>query len=216
MENKRGITGGIRLIKVTVDELENKYKERVVQKINDDIIVVDLYTDETHSSSYHIKLMFAYNKLFTSGDYGAFTFGKNICNIFNFFKGDKINVGYWQEKVEASPRDLRVIEVDANGVYDDVIDWYEDGNQPDDEELIKEEKSKIEDFIIGSPFSSFDTNAYRAFDSLYDFLKEEFDIDDHELVADIIDSNRGWDGQFIYILYVIQWVSNNLEKWQSE
>ena len=86
---------------MTVEELKNRYKVIEAKRINDDIVSVDLYYDEKKSNCLHIKLLFAYNKLYYTGDYGTYVFGENICNIFNFFKGERINEGYWQEKCEA-------------------------------------------------------------------------------------------------------------------
>lgn len=182
---------------ITAKELEERYKVIKINKISDDVEVVDLWQEE-NNSTYHIRLMFAFNKLFTSGDCGSFTFGETICHIYTFFKGDNVNLGYWQEKVEASPRPLRYMEVDTDKVL----------------KLLKEclEENEIE-YNEDDFYKIGESNMYRAYDNLQEIL-EDYDVSDSwELTNDIIEECRDWDSQFEYTCNVIQWVENNLDEW---
>lgn len=80
---------------MTVEQLKERYKVIEAKRINDDIVSVDLYHDEKKENYLHIKLLFAYNKLYYTGDFGTYVFGETIYNIFNFFKGERItkNIG---------------------------------------------------------------------------------------------------------------------------
>lgn len=183
---------------ITAKELEERYKIIKINKISDDVEVVDLWQEE-NNPTYHIRLMFAFNKLFTSGDCGSFTFGETICHIYTFFKGDNINLGYWQEKVEASPRPLKDMEVDTDKVLKLLKEYFEENEIEYDED----------DFYkIG------ESNMYRAYDSLQEIL-EDYTISDYwQVTNDIIEECRDWDSQFEYTCNVIQWVENNLDEWK--
>ena len=111
---------------MTVEELKNRYKVIEAKRINDDIVSVDLYCDEKKSNCLHIKLLFAYNKLYYTGDFGTYVFGENICNIFEFFKGERINEGYWQEKCEAAGDPIIPDEVDLRKLEEAVRDYLEE------------------------------------------------------------------------------------------
>ena len=185
---------------ITVKELEERYKVIEINKISDDVEIVDLYRAE-NDSTYHIRLMFAFNKLFTSGDCGSFTFGETICHIYTFFKGDNVNLGYWQEKVEASPRPLRHIEVDTDKVLKLLKEYFEENEI---------EYNENDFYKIG------ESNMYRAYDNLQEIL-EDYDISDSwQVTNDIIEECRDWDCQFEYTCNVIQWVENNLDEWRMK
>ena len=51
---------------------------------------------------------------------GTYVFGKDIVNIFNFFKGTRINEGYWAGKCEASSYPIFPNEVDEDIVEEKV------------------------------------------------------------------------------------------------
>lgn len=202
---------------ITTKQLEERYKVIEINKVSDDIEVVDLWK-EKGNVDYHVRLMFAFNKLFTSGDCGSFTFGGTICHIYSFFKGDNVNLGYWQEKVEASPRPLLCEDIDIEKANAEIRKFYEE--YVDLSELSEEEKEEFEDdlfFLTGGPFPQLDTNMYRAWDAIKTFLKEHYaDGYDYSYISDIIDECRDWDGQFEYTCNVIQWVENNLDEWRTK
>lgn len=185
---------------ITVKQLEERYKVIKINKISDDVEVVDLYRAE-NDAIYHIRLMFAFNKLFTSGDCGSFTFGKSICHIYNFFKGDNVNLGYWQEKVEASPKPLLHEDIDVDKEFDLIKESFEYNEIEYDEDDLD---------CIG------ESNMYRAYDELTE-LFEKYDISDpYQEASDIVDECRDWDCQFEYTCNVIQWVENNLDEWRMK
>ena len=184
---------------ITTKKLEERYKVIKINKISDDVEVVDLWQE--NNSTYHIRLMFAFNKLFTSGDCGSFTFGETICHIYTFFKGDNVNLGYWQEKVEASPRPLKQIEVDTDKVLKLLKEYLEENEI---------EYNEDDFYKIG------ESNMYRVYDNLQEIL-ENYDISDSwEVANDIIEECRNWDCQFEYTCNVIQWVENNLDEWRMK
>ena len=110
---------------MTVEKLKQRYKVIEAKRINDDIVSIDLYHDEEKSNYLHIKLLFAYNKLYYTGDFGTYVFGKDIQNIFNFFKGVRFDERYWQEKCEAASDPIIPDEVDLEKVEEAVRDYLE-------------------------------------------------------------------------------------------
>ena len=192
---------------MTVEELKNRYKVIEVKRINDDIVSVDLFYDEEKSNYLHIKLLFAYGKLYYTGDFGTYVFGENICNIFNFFKGERFNEGYWQEKCEAASEPIIPDEVDLEKTEEAVRDYLEE-NEIEITDDIEEE--------ISDCFYCMDSNVYRAYDKVEE-LFSSLDLScGSETVEDIIRAGQGYHGRFIYACEVIQWVSNNLDEWLGE
>ena len=192
---------------MTVEELKNRYKVIEAKRINDDIVSVDLYHDEEKSNYLHIKLLFAYDKLYYTGDFGTYVFGENIINIFNFFKGERINESYWQEKCEAASNPIIPDEVNLEKLEEAVRDYLEE-NEIEITDDIEEE--------IFHCFYCMDSNAYRAYDKIKELLSSLDLFYDSEMVGNIIRAGQGYSGRFIYACEVIQWVSNNLDEWLGE
>lgn len=192
---------------MTVEELKQRYKVIEAKRINDDIVSVDLYHDEEKSIYLHIKLLFAYNKLYYTGDFGTYVFGKDIQNIFNFFKGERINASYWQEKCEAASDPIIPDEVDLEKVEKEVRDYLEENEIEITDDIEKE---------ISDYFYYMDSNAYRAYDKVEELLSSLDLSYDSERVGYIIRAGQGYHGRFIYACEVIQWVSNNLDEWLGE
>ena len=114
-----------------------------------------------------------------------------------------MNLGYWQEKVEASPRPLRETDVDIDEELRLVKEYLE-------EHEIEYDETDL--YRIG------ESNMYRAYDDLQQIL-QDLDVSDPDYVTyDIIDDYkvRNWDCQFEYICNVIQWVENNLDEWREK
>lgn len=145
---------------------------------------------------------------------GTYVFGKDIVNIFNFFKGNKINVDYWAGKCEACSYPIFPNEVDEDLVEENVKDYFcEFFGVEKFEELDDEIKEKfLDQFRFG-----IETNDIRAYDKVYDFLEEHFNQPNlGEYVYHIIDGAKETSGNFVYACEVIQWVENNLEEWLGE
>ena len=202
---------------ITSQTLKDRYKNIKVMSVGE-IEVVDLYRDKEDLCTYHVRLMFAFNKLFITGDYGSFIFGKDICHIYEFFKGKDVNLGYWKEKCESSPAPIINEEIDIEKADFEIRKFYEEYVDLDD--LTDEEKEDFEydlDNLTHGPFPELDTNMYRAYDSIENFLRTHYAEDyGYEYVSDIIDQSRDWNPQYEYICNVIQWVENNLNAWRLE
>lgn len=200
---------------ITQQTLEDRYKNIKITN-NGEVEIVDLYRDKEDLYTYHVRLMFAFNKLFVTGDCGSFIFGKDICHIYEFFKGKEVNLGYWKGKCESSPAPIINEEIDIEKADTEIRRFYKEYVDLDD--LTDEEKEEFEydlDNLTHGPFPELDTNMYRAYDSIADFLRTHYAEDfNFEYVCDIIDRSRDWNIQYEYICNVIQWVENNLETWR--
>ena len=189
---------------MTVEELKQRYKVIEAKRINDDIVSVDLFHDEEKSNYLHIKLLFAYNKLYYTGDFGTYVFGEDIQNIFNFFKVVRFDEGYWQEKCEAAGDPIIPDEVDLKKVEEAVRNYLEENEIEITDDIEKE---------ISDCFYYMDSNAYRAYDKVEELFRSLDLFYDSEMVGGIIRAGQGYHGRFIYACEVIQWVSNNLDEW---
>lgn len=172
---------------------------------------IDLW-EELKKPEGHIQLIFQQDrsKLFVTGDFGSFIFGKDIVHINTFFEGDVPDLGYWAGKCESSPAPLVCEEVDLEKVRKLVEEYSADKISEEERETFTEE---LENLTDEDGFSSMDTNMYRAYDSLCEFF-EKYDWDTYE-VPNIINESRDWLGNYVFICHVIQWVSNNLLDWKG-
>ena len=199
---------------MTKEEFTERYKVIDIEK-QGNILVVRLYINENRDDkTYFVRLIFADNKLFYSGDMGTYVFGGNICHIFTFFKGDYIHTDYWSEKCEASSYPIYPSEVDEKKVKELVKEYVCDLYRVENyEELDDEIKEVIDDkFQFG-----IEPNEIRAYDEIYEFLKEEFGSSDLNSVAnDIIEGAKSISPNYVYACELIQWVENNLEDWCKE
>ena len=199
---------------MTKEELAERYKIIDIEK-QGNILVVRLYQNENRDDkTYFVRLVFVDNKLFYSGDMGTYVFGRNICYILKFFKGNSINTDYWAEKCEASSYPIYPNEVNEEKlkelVKEYVCNWY---NVDDYDELDDDVINTIEEeFQFG-----IETNDIRAYDKVYDFLKEEFPSSDlNGEVYHIIEDSKLISKNYVYACELIQWVENNLENWCKE
>lgn len=187
-------------------QLAEFYKEIEVKRLDGGIIVVNLWKDSEREPYNAIRLMFAYGKIIYTGDMGHYIFGRNVNNIFTFYKGDEINPEYWREKVFCADRPVRNEECDLSKVVElakrDIEEYF--GG-----ELTEEQEQIWEDFC---DFSVSDSNPVRVYDDL-ERLYEELGVDPCERAASIVEQSRGYDRRYIYACEVLQWVSNNLDEW---
>lgn len=199
---------------MTKEELVERYKVIDIEK-QGNILVVRLYINENRDDkTYFVRLIFTDNKLFYSGDMGTYVFGRDICYIFTFFKGDHINEDYWSQKCEASSYPIYPNEVDEEKVEKSVKEYICDLYGVENyEELDDEIKDVIDDkFQFG-----IEPNDIRAYDEVYEFLKEEFDCSDlNGVVYDIIEGAKSISLNYVYACKLIQWVENNLKDWCKE
>lgn len=199
---------------MTKEEFIKRYKVIDIEK-QGNILIVKLYQNENRDDkTYFVRLIFADNKLFYSGDMGTYVFGRDICHIFTFFKGDYINTDYWSGKCEASSYPIYPNEVNEEKVEELVKEYVCDLYRVETyEELDDEIKDVIDDeFQFG-----IEPNEIRAYDEIYEFLKEEFDCSDlNGVVYEIIEGAKSISPNYVYACELIQWVENNLEDWCKE
>lgn len=198
---------------MTKEEFTERYKTIDIEK-QGNILVVRLYRSENRDDKiYFVRLIFADNKLFYSGDMGTYVFGRDICHIFAFFKGNYINTGYWSGKCEASSYPIYPSDVDEEKVEELVKEYlcelYDVKNYNELDDNIK--KLYEDRFQFG-----IESNEIRAYDYVWDFLESLDASDLCEAVYNIIESAKSISPNYVYACELIQWVENNLEDWCKE
>lgn len=195
---------------MTKEELREYYKVINVNKVNEDITKVDLYHAEGDNNR-HVRLLFAYNKLYYTGDMGTYVFGNFVYDIKTFFQGREINPGYWSEKCEAAEYPVVDTDIDGDKAREEVMK-YIFNNHPelcehDDQVMLCNYNLQSD---IDDCFDDWDENEYVAFNkldelfSLYDF------IDIGEIVSGIIGRCQKYNNKYLYACEVIQWVENEV------
>ena len=193
---------------MTKKDFPDYYKGIEVKKLEDGIVVVNLWKDEKREIYNFVRLMFAYGNLIYTGDMGEFIFGRNVYNVFTFYKGDEIQPDYWAEKVYCSDTPIReescdIVELEKL-VREDVAEYF------GEEELSEEHEETISDtFDYG-----FDPNPVRAYDAIHE-LYDELEVNTDN-IGYLIAESQQWNGRYLYACELIQWVSNNLDKWLKD
>ena len=199
---------------MTKEQLRQRYKHVEVKKINDDITEVDLYTSAEKRQDYFVRLLFAYDKLYYTGDMGNYIFGGNISYIKTFFQGTEIKPGYWAEKVDCSSYPVKKIEVNREKVKTLVKEMI---NETMDRDILtQEEEEKLEEEInsILNHIDLTDSNMYRMYDSLVQLFETDLDIlidfCETDYIGDIIERCRDYNPNYLYACELIQWVENEI------
>lgn len=206
---------------MTKQQLKERYKEIEAKKIADGITEVNLWKDKTHPFQLRVKILFAYDKLYFTGDFGTFVFGNYVHDIKTFFQGDKINPHYWMEKCEASSVSLLSEHIDLDECRKKLTDFlYDRLEQTEKNEGLEGfEKQDYEDTVLRDmedTLDCLDDYYIPAARQIADFFKTTLEIDDYEAedkARSIVHECRPFSEQYLYACEVIQWVENSLEKW---
>jgi hypothetical protein len=103
--------------------------------LHNDGLYRHLLFKETGSSFYWFELITTPGQLTIRGDMGTFVFSR-IEDMFEFFDGSYINVGYWEEKLVAQDRsgvkayDQDLVRKLVREHFDDHADYYLSGTDP--------------------------------------------------------------------------------------
>lgn len=192
---------------MTKEELAKRYKEIETKQITDDILEVNLWKDKTHPFQWRVKILFAYDKLYFTGDFGTFVFGKYVHDIKTFFIGDEINPYYWMEKCEASSEPLLDEHVDIEKCRQKVTDYLYENLDKEELDEFKNQR-EIEDTFYH--LEDYYIHAANGIENLLITLG----IDDYEagdMARSIVHDCRPYSEYYLYACEVIQWVEYNLE-----
>ena len=191
---------------VTKEDLEQRYKEISVRSVGKNIKVVDLWTDKKRENAYSVRILFAFNKLYYSGNMGTFVFGRTISNVYKFFAGSQVNEAYWAEKCEAASVPVVCEDIDLNKIRENLT-----AELSQNGELTEKIKNDVDETL-----NKICENIEGIIDFLIECLKK-YDIYDVKATADsIVRQSEDYNKNYIYACEVIQWVSNNLKDWETD
>lgn len=197
---------------MTKQQLAERYKEIEIKQITDDILEVNLWKDKTHPFEQRVKILFAYDKLYFTGDFTTFVFGKYVYGIKTFFQGEKINPYYWMEKCEASSEPLLNEDIELEECRQKVTDYlYENLDAEKLDEF--ESQQEIEDTLYN--LEDYYIHAADRIEDLFTTLGIDDDEAGNEAWS-IVHDCRPYSEYYLYACETIQWVENNLDKWISE
>jgi hypothetical protein len=125
------------------------------------------------SSVYRYEIITWDGYLCYCGDMGCFVFTR-IEDMFHFFRGDGINLGYWSEKLEADGVNEGYKEYSEKVFNDLVIDHIKDNWEFDNDDQKEEVVSEVKHDILDQEF---ERDAYRVtseYESDYGHRFEDF------------------------------------------
>jgi hypothetical protein len=126
------------------------------------------------------------------GDMGSFVFAR-ITDMFEFFRGSRINPDYWSEKLQATDRPGGHTEWSADK-FRSVIEYYL--TERHGEPVSKE----IRDAVSEEVLSRVDDGEHEAYRAAHEFKQDGFTFDD------LWDHNfREFTYRFIWCCYALTW-----------
>lgn len=91
-----------------------------------------VYFGEPGNSCYHFRLTTWPGHLCFSGDMGTFVFSR-LTDMFEFFRGDRVNLQYWAEKVQSESRfGGGVMEYRPDRLKETLTEWLEYNEDKDE------------------------------------------------------------------------------------
>jgi hypothetical protein len=140
-----------------------------------------------------------------SGDLGTFVFAR-LRDMFQFFRGDRINPGYWAEKLVATDRHRGHEEYDPERFRERIAewrkDWIKDGRANGD--LSKEQARELFLAVDDQVLCSADDGEVRARDAAADFEHvagwRTYRLDDFWEV-----NLQSYTYRFLFCCYALPW-----------
>jgi len=145
--------------------------DHTMEILNDDGLYRHLSFSDNGSSIYRYYLITWPGYLCFTGDCGTFVF-RRLKDMFEFFRGDGINPGYWAEKAESHDRHNGCREYSEEAFKKEVKAWTDNWEFESDEQK-EEVLQQVEDEVL-----SCGDDQTMAFDAAYNFKSEyghEFD-----------------------------------------
>ncbi|MFN0318377.1 MAG: hypothetical protein ACKVQA_25410 [Burkholderiales bacterium] len=141
------------------------------------------------------------NGLIIRGDMETWVFSR-VEDMFNFFRGDRINAYYWQEKLQCARDDAK--EFSADVFRSQVIGRLDNWDLKPDQ--LKQVLSDLDDEVFG-PLED-DRNEHKAYELLY-----RFSSGDVSFGCDLPDGKE-WSYHYLWCLHAIVWGIQQYDKGQ--
>lgn len=157
------------------------------------------------------------NGLIIRGDMKTWVFSR-IEDMFDFFRGERINPGYWQEKLQCARDDAKEFSMDA--LKQQAIAHLENYGEDELPPALREE---VIGELEGDIFSQYgDSEEHEALRALFEFnevtyLHKKADRK-HPVTFDPCDGPFGktWSYHYIWCCHAIQWAISQYDKGRLE
>lgn len=191
------------------DKFSELYKN--IKKTEDEnFVVVNCYKDENCSIENYVRIVFdkKWQKVYYTGDMGAYIFGQNIRNPLEFFKMN-VNLPYWDEKLEAYEKPIKEENVDLEEVEKSFRELlFEQDNVC--ENMLDEEKEYFEqDLNELFKFYINDSFHYRVYDKLEKFCEEQNLSIETEDIYSCVEQCRSYENRYLWCVELLHYVSVN-------
>lgn len=130
----------------TVEKFEKDIADHTMKVIRDEGHNRHLSFSKNGSSCYQFDLITWRGHLCVTGDCGTYVF-ERVADMFEFFRKDRINAGYWGEKILSVCRNGGYKEFDGDK-FIKVVKSYTDDWEFDDEEDREEAMQQVEDDLL--------------------------------------------------------------------
>lgn len=165
------------------------------------------------TSNKHFRITTWPGHLAISGDMGAYTFSR-LPDMFDFFRGDEINPGYWRQKLTSQDIYCEAYRYSPDEFEERVKEWIDNYWEADDKEKLKE--------MAWDEIKNYSGDEHVAFNYvLTRFDPDGLDLEglEGEVNEDTLNFEDFWEVnckifnyRFIWCLHAIQWAVEQHDK----
>jgi hypothetical protein len=170
--------------------------------LRDDGVNRHIRYGEMGSSAYQFDLITWAGHLCITGDCGTYVFSR-VNDMFNFFRGDAINPGYWEEKCLAYDRHSKTTKYSPDLFRNNIARYFWQSTS----EMARIDRRELWAAIKEDVLSSADDGEIRALDAAIQFEHDGFEFTDfweYEL--------NEYSFHYLWILYAIVYGINQYDQ----
>jgi len=199
--------GGGAFVKMKKEEIKKRFKEETLThkmevKMDNGVYRHLIFSDGSNIMRFELVTFPDY--LCYVGDMGSFTFSR-IEDMFEFFRGDSINPGYWSEKLEAVGRRCGYEKYSIEKIKEEMMIHFDSWKFERSQEKV-DTLEELEDGILNRETEEEALRAVHEYESPAGHTFEDFD----ECYA------KEYTFHYIWCLYAIVWGISEYDKKKAD
>lgn len=162
-------------LEAAAERFKKDTSEHVLQVVRDNGVYRHLLAKKPGTSFYWFEVVTWPGSLTINGDMGTFTFSR-LEDMFQFFRGERINPQYWAEKLQSNDRGTRFSsDMAAQLLSETISDWAESQDEDGLDSRLSQILGAAKDSIVPA-LTDEDESEVRT--ALVNFSTEDFNLYD--------------------------------------
>jgi hypothetical protein len=186
--------------------LKNIENHELIIENDDNEFNRSILCKKSDSWNYYFRIVTYRGGLLITGDMGSWCFERET-DMFNFFRGEEINFGYWAEKLVSYDARRNPFEFDdalfTKEVLKDFEDYFEDDIQ-ENPELLRQFKDWVETY-------EYTSIAFHRIEGVKDFF-DEHDLSSYDFMEMVHNAGRKPNYHLEWCMHAIIWAIAEYDK----